>query len=459
MIEIVQIDQSVDNQIDNIVDASSAIELPSSPKIINIIPGTGQLTVFFEPPPIGGQFNNYQYSPNGGMGWASRIPASTSSPLIITGLSDSTCLVTIRAVNNAGIGKRSSIIAATPFAAPVVPQPTMAPLILANILGDQEVTLFIVDQNPTGAKFTNLEYSLDNGANWTTSNPAVINNFTITGLTNGVTYQIKVRGTNDGGTSPASLTVSLTPASLPSAPIITNITPGQSQLTVTFTAPTSDGGNPISEYEYSTNNGTTWILEAFPPITSSPITIANLTIGTTYQVMVRAKNAIGYSPSSNMLTGTPVPGVPTAPTITSITPDNGTLSVAFTAPASNGGATITNYEYSTNNGSTWVARNPASVNSPLVISGLTNGTSYQVRIRAVNSSGAGTQSSSVSGTPILVEAPSAPTITSITPGDGQLSVAFTAPASNGNGVITNYEYSTTMDQLGQQEVQALQLAR
>jgi hypothetical protein len=44
---------------------------------------------------------------------------------------------------------------------------------------------------------------------------------------------------------------------------------------------------------------------------------------------------------------------PTAPTITSITPSNGQLSVAFTAPSSNGGAAISNYQYSTDGGTNY----------------------------------------------------------------------------------------------------------
>ena len=67
--------------------------------------------------------------------------------------------------------------------------------------------------------------------------------------------------------------------------------------------------------------------------------------------------------------------------------------IQFTAPTSNGGSAITNYEYSTDNGATWVTPSPAVTSSPLIISsGLTNCISYQVKIRAVNAAGAGTAS-------------------------------------------------------------------
>jgi hypothetical protein len=91
---------------------------------------------------------------------------------------------------------------------------------------------------------------------------------------------------------------------------------------------------------------------------------------------------------------------PSAPIITSITPGSGQLSVSFTAPTSTGGSTITNYEYSSNNGSTWTLRNPSSTSTPLLLNGLTNGTTYDVQIRAVNSIGSGTASAGMQGTPV-----------------------------------------------------------
>jgi gliding motility-associated-like protein len=102
---------------------------------------------------------------------------------------------------------------------------------------------------------------------------------------------------------------------------------------------------------------------------------------------------------------------PSAPTITSITPGSGSVSVNFTAPTSDGGQPITNYEYSIDGGTNWVAASPVDTTTPLVISGLTIGTTYPIRIRAVNSIGSGAQSNSINGAPIAV----APVITSFTP--------------------------------------------
>jgi hypothetical protein len=82
------------------------------------------------------------------------------------------------------------------------------------------------------------------------------------------------------------------------------------------------------------------------------------------------------------------------PLLTSVTASAGTLSLAVTGP---GGVTLPdfqplNYEYSVDDGVTWVARSPASTASPIVIDGLADFTPYQVRLRTANVAGSGTPS-------------------------------------------------------------------
>jgi hypothetical protein len=65
--------------------------------------------------------------------------------------------------------------------------------------------------------------------------------------------------------------------------------------------------------------------------------------------------------------------------------------IIFTEPSAVGKPAITNYEYSIG-GSDFVALSPAQTFSPIIIPGLTNGTTYTAKIRAVNSDGAGAES-------------------------------------------------------------------
>jgi YHYH protein/Fibronectin type III domain len=92
--------------------------------------------------------------------------------------------------------------------------------------------------------------------------------------------------------------------------------------------------------------------------------------------------------------------VPGAPTIGAATAGNGTASIAFTAPSSNGGATITGYTVScTGGGATRTANGTAS---PIGVSTLTNGTAYSCSIVATNSAGTGAASGVVTVTPMAV---------------------------------------------------------
>lgn len=140
---------------------------------------------------------------------------------------------------------------------------------------------------------------------------------------------------------------------------------------------------------------------------------------------------------------------PGAPTSLVATRGNTEISVAFSAPVFNGGLDITNYEYSLNAGSTWTALSPVDAASPVLITGLNNGTTYTVYLRAVNAIGSGTTSAPANAvTPAAVPgAPGTPTPTAHE--NTQVPLSWTAAASNGSG-ITDYvvEYSTSATFVG-----------
>ena len=120
------------------------------------------------------------------------------------------------------------------------------------------------------------------------------------------------------------------------------------------------------------------------------------------------------------------------------------MSVAFVGPADSGGAAVTNYEYSTDNGATWVARNPVSVVSPVLVGGLTNGVTYQLKLRAVNAAGAGAPSVAVAVTPKApVTVPGAPTGVGGVAGAGKVVVSWVAPAFDGGAPISGYTVTSS----------------
>ena len=96
--------------------------------------------------------------------------------------------------------------------------------------------------------------------------------------------------------------------------------------------------------------------------------------------------------------------VPGAPTGLSASPDNAQLTISFTEP-SDGGSPITNYEYYPldASGADWTAFSPPVTTTPVVITGLPNGSPLQFKLRAVNAIGPGAESAIVTGTPGTVE--------------------------------------------------------
>lgn len=115
-------------------------------------------------------------------------------------------------------------------------------------------------------------------------------------------------------------------------------------------------------------------------------------------------------------------GIAGPPSITGITAGDSQLSVSFLA-GSDGSNAISNYKYSTDGGTTFTACSPAQTTSPILITGLTNGTLYNVKVLAVNASGDGTASATVSATPSGTTQLNNPVFTGkITVSDGQLMV-------------------------------------
>ena len=118
---------------------------------------------------------------------------------------------------------------------------------------------------------------------------------------------------------------------------------------------------------------------------------------------------------------------------------SGALSVAWTAPASTGGSAITDYlvEYRTSPSGAWTTfGDGVSTTTSTTITGLTNGTAYDLRISAINASGSGAASSVVTSTPGV--APGAPTNLSLVAGSGQLTATWIAPVELGGAPISDY---------------------
>ena len=285
---------------------------------------------------------------------------------------------------------------------------------------------------------------------WTSGSGSL--NYQITGLTNGTQYDVQVRTVNATGHGFWSAVATGTPRATPGAPAIDSLGPGDSTLAVEWSAPATDGGADSTGYDLR------YIRSDAPDKTDANWTsrssiwssgalrydLRGLTNGVSYDVQVRAANTAGHGQWSASMAATP-DVMPTAPATVSVAADDGTLTIAWTAPTDTGGLNIQSYDVryipadENNPGATWTEEQGVGTPGRLehTIIGLTNGVRYDLELRAVTSTVDGPWSSTFSGTPRTT--PGAPIISLATPDGSTLTVAWDAPANTGGSAITSYD--------------------
>jgi uncharacterized protein (TIGR02145 family) len=128
-------------------------------------------------------------------------------------------------------------------------------------------------------------------------NQAGSGTITVSGLTNGTAYTFTITATNAIGTGAASAASnSVTPATVPGAPTIGTATAGDTQASVPFTAPASNGGSAITLYTATSTPGGKTGTVSGPG--SGTITVTGLANGTAYTFTVKATNSVGTGAAS-----------------------------------------------------------------------------------------------------------------------------------------------------------------
>lgn len=404
----------------------------SDPPTLNSATGGAKsgILVFTAPVSNGGSvITDYKYSLNGGDYTSS---GSVLSPITITGLADNTTYtVSIVAVNAMG---QSSASVTRSFTTVNYPSP---PTLTSVTGGKLQLTVAFTDpSNNGGSAITNYLYSIDGGNTYNSggvaTSPLVIN----TGLVGDTTYSVVLKSVNALGSSiTASNSLSDKVYDVVSQPTIL-VTTAYKSLVITDVSYASNGGSSATAYSYSID-GTNYTSTG---ATTVPISIPNLTTGNTYSVYVKVTNAYGLSIASSPV-DMYASDYPAPPTITTIGSQDvsGSLFVAYTLPSYTGYNDITGWQFSIDNGVSFTTYSGDVSNNPLVLTGLINGNTYSVSLKATTVIGDSSASDVV--TQKLVLHPDPPVILSCIPGVNQFTMSWTAPTYTGYDTITNYSYS------------------
>ena len=228
----------------------------------------------------------------------------------------------------------------------------------------------------------------------------------ISSLLSGTKYYFALRAKNLNGFSSFSSQLTQSTLTVPSAPTLSKATKGNGSVSLTWVAPTNNGGSSISGYLvcWATASATVTSCShshAFGVVSSG--SISSLSNGTTYYFAVKAANSAGYSPLSGVKSASPASTTPTAPSLLTAATSSGKVTLQWRAPVTDGGTAVVGYKVCWSSSSTGAAscthyKVVGSVTTASV-SGLSNSTLYYFVVKARNGHGYGSASNQLSAMP------------------------------------------------------------
>ena len=303
-----------------------------------------------------------------------------------------------------------------------------------------------------GTPITNylVEISSDSGVTWTAASQAtnLSTSLAITNLLPAKRYDLRVRAANAQGLSSYSQTLVATTLALvvpnsPSTATYSKVTSISASVAWTPVTATPKVNNYLVDIS---TDGLTWTPALNKVSTMTNLLLAKLLPGTNYKLRVAAVNQNGTGPYlfTEFTTLALVPSTPTALTGSNITSSG--LVLNWSAPLTNGGATITDYSIEIDGGGfLWqTLSHAASSATSINVTGLSPATKYSFRVKALNSVGF----SKVSKTLALTTSPTAPqtptALVAKTLTATSAAIAWAAPATGGSK-ITEYQIQYSLN--------------
>jgi len=253
-------------------------------------------------------------------------------------------------------------------------------------------------------------------------------------------------------------------AAAPIAPTNLVRTGGSSgSISLSWTAPTDDGGSPITKYYVERNDGLggTDFIDATSGTdmpTTTTYTVTGLTLGYYYVIKVAAVNRVvetnaltdivpNYAEANMYSAAAPDP--PGAPVVVASTRTQSGLQVSWTPPASSGGIPLLGYKLYRNNGANdpinivlWNGQGQPQITS-FTATGLTGGLIYKFAATALNSAGESLQSTEtlVPGGTVPAQMDAVVRDTSVNRTTTAVALSWSAPTNDGGSPVTGYVLS------------------
>jgi hypothetical protein len=252
----------------------------------------------------------------------------------------------------------------------------------------------------SGGVVSGYKVEYNSGSTWVTAADLVIENkYTFKSYSPLLPFSFRVSAVNrDSIISLASII-----ASPPTAPLSLTAVPDNKFVTLTWTAPTSFGTNPITGYtvEVATSAApNTWTVAGTVPSTLSTYVVSPLTNETAYLFRVTANTISGNSSPSTFVTSTPGIKLPSAPLNLAAVPGDKNVTLTWDVPLTTGTSPISGYiiESSVDLGLKWTAVAEVGPFTTFVVPNLNNDTGYRFRVIAKSITGNSTPSIYVTST-------------------------------------------------------------